>query len=68
MKKEGNETHKQHAKGRFRQKAGVTRRACVCGECTSYWAVYFFTHRRLIAFLERKYLKQVVPLKRHASA
>ena len=35
----------------------------VCGERTSYWVV---THRRLIAFLKRTYLKQVVSLKRHA--
>ena len=33
-------------------------------ERTSYWAVYLFTQRWLIAFLERRYLKQVVPLKK----
>ena len=38
----------------------------VCGERTSYWAVNLFTQRRLTAFLERRYLKQVVSLKRHA--
>ena len=36
----------------------------VCDESTSYWAVHLFTHSRLLAFLERGYLKQVVSLKK----
>ena len=36
----------------------------VCGERTSYSAVHLSTNSRLLAFLERGYLKQVVSLKK----
>ena len=29
----------------------------VCGQRTVYWAIYLFMYRRLITFLERRYLK-----------